>query len=47
MPIKKKSNAGRKPLPKGEKLKAVTILVKEKFIKRAQVDCAAVAHKYR
>ena len=43
----KKSNAGRKPLPPGEKLVPVTILVKEKHKSKALPACAAIAAKYR
>ncbi len=47
MAPKKKSNAGRKQLPPGEKLKPITIFVKEKHIGVARAQCAAVAAKYK
>ena len=44
---KNKSNAGRKPLPDGEKLVPITILVKEKHKPKAVPACAAIAARYR
>ncbi len=47
MPIKKKSNAGRKPLPDGEKLMPITVLVKEKHLKQATSQLLRIAARYR
>lgn len=38
---------GRKPLKKGENLVPVRVFVKEKFVTRARIECAAVAAKYK
>lgn len=47
MPIKKKSNAGRKMLTEDQKRVPVTIWVRAIHKPKAQVACAAIANKYR
>ncbi len=47
MATKKKSNAGRKELPPGERLAPVTIYVKTKNTGAARAECLRIQAKYR